>query len=95
MLEPRLMLAVLHWQGDVPDGTVWRSNDVHVLTDTCAHRRRSHADDRRAGTVVKMNCCYFNGIKVSGTLTADGTPEAPSSSHRSAMIRRKRHQQQW
>lgn len=31
-LEPRLLLAVVEWSGDLVDGTVWRGDDVHVIT---------------------------------------------------------------
>ena len=74
-LEPRLLLAVKTWSGDIPDGTVWNSGDIHHLTADVRVPAGARLDIE-PGAVVKFGAYHFD-LFVEGTLVANGTPAAP------------------
>ncbi|MCA9124655.1 MAG: carboxypeptidase regulatory-like domain-containing protein, partial [Planctomycetales bacterium] len=74
-LEPRLLLAVVEWSGDLVDGTVWRGDDVHVITGDVTVPTSAKLTIE-AGAVVKLNSSSRDLI-VEGELQAVGTEAAP------------------
>jgi hypothetical protein len=79
LLEGRLLLA--NWSGDLVGNTVWPP-----AGETIADVQRITNDVRipvgstltiQPGTIVKFDCCFFAGLLVEGTLSADGTAAQP------------------
>ncbi|MBC8353961.1 MAG: right-handed parallel beta-helix repeat-containing protein [Planctomycetes bacterium] len=71
-LEPRMLLAVVNWAGDVPDGTVWGKEDVHRLTADVRVPSGSTLTIE-PGTLIQFN--RSRKMQVEGTLNATGTEQ--------------------
>ena len=74
-LEPRILLSVNLWAGDIPNGQVWQTGDVQVITDD-ARVPVGATLTIQPGAIVKFRDWYVD-LNVEGTLNANGTSGQP------------------
>src|SRR5215472_14106393 len=75
-LESRLLLSVITWAGDIPDGTVWHAGDVQRITADVRITQGSTLTVE-PGAIIQINPFAGIDISVQGTLDARGTAANP------------------